>query len=70
VSADQVERVHTHRVAGRLDRLAAPARRLQHAKLGLQLRRMTAEGLERFADRVCVVPVPLLRQVFEPREGG
>jgi hypothetical protein len=68
--ADQMQRVHPDRVARRLDGLAAPTRRLQHAQLRLQLRRVAAERLERLADRVGVVPLALLGQVLEPRERG
>src|SRR5205814_1848535 len=68
--ADQVERVHAYGVAGRLDRLAAPAGRLQHAELRLQLCRVAPERVEGFADPVGVVALAFPRQVLEPRESG
>ena len=36
--------VHPDRMAGRLDRLSAPARGLQHPELRLELRRVAASG--------------------------
>src|SRR5213075_1850677 len=50
--ADQVQRVHADGMTGRLDGLAAPAGRLQHAELRLQLRGMAPERLEGFANAV------------------
>ena len=68
--ADQVERVHPHRVPGRLDRLSTAARSLEHAQLRLELRRMAAERFECLANGPGVEAVAFARNVFEPREGG
>jgi hypothetical protein len=65
-----VQRVHAHRVTGRIDagRLAG---RLEHAQLCLQLQRVAAETVEGLADALGLVgAVAGLRQVLEPRERG
>src|SRR5262249_35223514 len=67
---DEMQRVHTDRMPGRLDVRAAAARRLQDAQLRLQLCRVPAERLERLADGIRVIAVPPPGQVLEPREGG
>ena len=54
--ADEVQRVHPHRVPGRLgDR--ARGRGLQHAKLRLQRRHVAAERVEGLADLVAIEAV-------------
>jgi hypothetical protein len=63
-----MQRVHAHRVAGWLDRLAASARGLQYAQLSLELGRVAPEGFERLSDPVGVVALSTLGQVFEARE--
>jgi hypothetical protein len=52
--ADQMERVHAHGVAGRLD-VRGLARGLEHAELCLQLRRVPPERVEGVADAALVV---------------
>jgi hypothetical protein len=66
--ADQVQRVHADGVARRLD-VRATARSLDDPELCLQLRRVTAEGVEGLANPVRVEPVPASRDVLELRQG-
>jgi hypothetical protein len=63
--ADQVQRVHPHRVPGRL---GATPRRLEHAQLHLELRRMPAEGLEGLSHPLAVVAVGGAREVLDARQ--
>src|SRR4029453_17351436 len=63
-----MQRVHADGVPRRLDRLSAPARRLQHAQLRLELGRVATECLERLSNAVRVVALAALRQVFEARQ--
>ena len=49
-------------------RLGALARRLEDAKLHLELGRVAPEGVERLANLVAVVAVGRARQVLDPRQ--
>ena len=66
--ADEVQRVHAHRVAGRLDVRGRP-RGLQDAELRLQLSRVAAEGVERLANALLVVPLAGALKLLDGREG-
>ena len=64
--ADQVERVHPHGVAGRLD-VRGLARSLEHPQLRLELSGVAPEGVERLADALLLVAVagPQLVQTWK-----
>jgi hypothetical protein len=65
---DQVQRVHPDRVARRLDVLrTAAARGLQHLQLRLELRRVSAEGIEGLLDALGIEAVADLRNILVPR---
>ena len=67
--ADQVQRVHADGVAARLD-LAGAAGGLQHAELGLELGRVTAERVEGLAHLVGVVALARAREVLDLWQRG
>src|SRR5207244_9960156 len=67
---DEMERVHPHGVARRLDLLGAAPGGLEHSKLCLQLRGMAAERLERLANAVLVVALAGALEVLDPRQRG
>ena len=65
-----MQRVHAHRVTGRID-VGRLAGRLQHAQLRLQLQRMAAERVERLTDAFGLERAFVgLRQVLEPGQRG
>jgi hypothetical protein len=65
--ADQVERVHADGVPRRLD-VRRPVSGLEHAELGLQLRGMAAERVERLAHALFVVAVAGALELLYGRE--
>ena len=65
--ADQVQRVHAHGVAGRLDVRGRP-RGLEDAELRLQLGGVAAEGVERLAHALLVVALAGALKLLDGRE--